>query len=109
MKHSALIIGAFTATDTGFAGKLDTLAIKASVVFERNEDKRKDSQPDFIMLSHGKEIGVAWERSGERGRYVSVSFEEPSLAPGFYTLARSGADKSYQLLYRKPMSHKDRN
>jgi uncharacterized protein (DUF736 family) len=29
--RSALIIGAFTATETGYTGKLDTLAIKAPV------------------------------------------------------------------------------
>lgn len=50
MKKSALIIGSFTATETGFTGKLDTLASKASVTFERNEDKQKDSHPDYSVL-----------------------------------------------------------
>ena len=108
MKKSALIIGSFTATDTGFTGKLDTLGVKASLTFERNNDKEKDSHPDYTVLSGGKEIGVAWERSDDRGHYVSVSFEEPSLAAGFYTLVKSGVEKGHQLLYRKPMPKKDK-
>jgi hypothetical protein len=35
---------------------------------------------------------------------VSIAFEEPSLAPGYYTLAKSSKGVSaYDLLYRKPM------
>ena len=107
-KKSALIIGSFTSTETGFTGKLDTLAVKAQLTFERQADKEKENHPDYVVLSGGKEIGVAWNRSDDRGHYVSVSFEEPSLAPGFYTLVKSGAEKSHQLLYRKPMPKKDK-
>ena len=107
MRKSALIIGSFTATETGFTGKLDTLAIKASVTFERNKDKEKDSHPDFAVLSGGKEIGVAWERGDDRGHYISVSFEEPSFTPGYYTLTKSGAEKGYTLTYKRPMPKKD--
>jgi uncharacterized protein (DUF736 family) len=108
MKKSALIIGSFTATETGFTGKLDTLAIKANATFERNTDKQKDSHPDYTVLSGGKEIGVAWERGDDRGHYVSVSFEEPSLAPGYYNLTKTGAEKGYTLTFRKPLPPKDK-
>jgi uncharacterized protein (DUF736 family) len=108
MRKSALVIGSFTATETGFTGKLDTLAIKASVTFERNGDKAQDNHPDFTVLSGGKEIGVAWDRPDDRGHYISVAFEEPSLTPGFYTLTKSGVEKGYSLTYRKPMPKKDR-
>ena len=108
-KKSALIIGSFTATETGFTGKLDTLAIKASVTFERNDEKAQDNHPDFTIVSAGKEIGVAWNREDDRGHYVSVSFEEPSLTAGFYTLVKSGAEKGYTLTFRKPMPKKDKN
>jgi uncharacterized protein (DUF736 family) len=107
MAKSALIIGSFTATETGFTGKLDTLAVKAALTFERQDDKQKDNHPDYIALSGGKEIGVAWNRSDDRGHYVSVSFEEPSLAPGLYTLVKSGVEKGYTLTYRRPMPKKD--
>jgi uncharacterized protein (DUF736 family) len=76
MKKSALIIGAFTATDTGFTGKLETLAIKANITLQPNDDKAEESHPDYIVLHGQTEIGVAWERSDDRGAYISVSFEE---------------------------------
>ena len=107
MRKSALIIGSFTATETGFTGKLDTLAIKASITFERQADKQKDNHPDFIVLSGNQEIGVAWERGDDRGHYISVSFEEPSFAPGYYTLTKTGAEKGYTLTYKRPMPKKD--
>ena len=107
MRKSALVIGSFTTTEAGFTGKLDTLAIKASVTFERNEDKQKDNHPDFTILSGGQEIGVAWERGDDRGHYISVSFEEPSFASGYYTLTKTGAEKGYTLTYKRPMPKKD--
>ncbi len=108
MKKSALIIGDFTKTEHGFTGKFDTLAIKATITLQPNDDKEKDNHPDFFILHGQREIGVAWERNDDRGYYISLSFEEPSLAPGFYTLVKSGAEKGYQLLYRKPMPKKDK-
>lgn len=107
-KRSALIIGTFTATETGFTGKLDTLAIKAPVQFLRNDDKEKDSHPDYTVSSGGKDIGVAWNHEDDRGHYVSVAFEEPSLTPGSYKLVKTGAEKGYTLTYRKPSFKKDK-
>jgi uncharacterized protein (DUF736 family) len=108
MKKSALIIGAFTATETGYTGKLDTLAIKAPVQFLRIDDKEKDTHPDYTVSSGGKDIGVAWDYEDDRGHYVSVAFEEPSLAPGSYKLVKTGAEKGYTLTYRKPNFKKDK-
>jgi len=102
MRKSALIIGSFTKTENGFTGKLETLAVKANLALQPNEGK-EGNQPDYIVLHGQTEIGVAWDRNDDRGYHVSISFEEPSFAPGFYTLVKSGAEKGYQLLYRKPM------
>jgi len=106
MKKSALIIGAFTKTEHGFTGKLETLAIDATITLQPNDDKEKDSHPDYIVLHGQNEFGVAWERNGQWGQFISIAFEEPSLAPGSYRLEKSGAEKGYQLLYRKPMAPK---
>jgi uncharacterized protein (DUF736 family) len=106
-KNSALIIGTFQSTETGYTGKLDTLAIKAPVQFVRNEDKEKDTHPDYTVSSGGKDIGVAWDNEDDRGHYVSIAFEEPSLTPGFYKLVKTGAEKGYTLTYRKPSFKKD--
>ena len=103
MKKSALIIGQFTKAENGvFTGKLETLAIKATITLQPNDDKEKDSHPDYIVLHGQNEIGVAWERNDQWGQFISIAFEEPSLAPGSYRLNKSGAEKGYTLLYRKP-------
>ena len=107
MKNSALIIGSFTKNEHVFTGKIETLAIKATITLQPNDDKEKDSQPDYIVLHGQAEIGVAWERSDDRGAYISVAFEEPSLAPGRYTLVKSGVEKGYELRYRKPFKKKE--
>jgi uncharacterized protein (DUF736 family) len=106
--RSALIIGTFQSTETGYTGKLDTLAIKAPVQIVRVEDKEKDTHPDYIVSSGSKDIGVAWDHEDDRGHYVSVAFEEPSLAPGSYKLVKSGAEKGHTLTYRKPSFKKDK-
>jgi uncharacterized protein (DUF736 family) len=46
----------------GYTGKVDTLATKADIAVFPNEDKEKENQPDFIVMSGKKEIGVAWDR-----------------------------------------------
>ncbi len=89
-KTSALIIGAFQSTENGFTGKLDTLAIKAPIQIVRIDEKEKDNHPDYTVSSGGKDIGVAWDYEDDRGHYVSVAFEEPSLAPGSYKLVKTG-------------------
>ena len=106
-KKFALIIGQFTKTEHGYTGKLETLAHKGVLItLQPNDDKEKDNHPDFIVLHGQNEIGVAWNRNDDRGFYVSISFEEPSLAPGFYTLVKAGVEKGYELRYRKPMPPK---
>jgi uncharacterized protein (DUF736 family) len=108
MKKSALIIGEFKKTETGFTGTLQTLAVKANISLHPNDDKQKDNHPDYIIQHGQNEIGVAWERSDDRGYHVSLSFEEPSLAAGYYTLVKSDKGISvYDLLYRKPMPKKE--
>jgi uncharacterized protein (DUF736 family) len=105
---SALVIGDFTKTEHGFTGKLETLGVKANLTLQPNQDKEKETHPDFVVLHGQSEIGVAWNRNDDRGYYVSIAFEEPSLAPGFYTLVKSGAEKGFQLRYRKPMPKRDK-
>ena len=107
-KTSALIIGSFQSTENGYTGKLDTLAFKANVQIVRIEDKEKDNHPDYTVSTGGKDIGVAWDYEDDRGHYVSIAFEEPSLAPGSYKLVKTGAEEGYTLTYRKPSFKKDK-
>jgi len=108
MKKSALIIGQFSKEENIFRGKIETLAISATITIQPNDDKEKDSHPDYIVLHGQNEIGVAWDRNDDRGYYVSIAFEEPSLAPGYYTLVKSGAERGFTLLFRKPMPKREK-
>ena len=108
MKKSALIIGTFTRAENNvFTGKLETLAIKATITLQPNDDKAKDSHPDYVVLHGQNEIGVAWERNDQWGTFISIAFEEPSLSPGSYRLQKSGVEKGFTLLYRKPFNRKE--
>ena len=92
----------------GLREPFETLAIKANIALHPNNDKQKDNHPDFIVQHGQNEIGAAWERKDDRGYHVSIVFEEPSLAAGYYTLAKSDKGISvYDLLYRKPMPKKE--
>lgn len=76
-RKSALIIGRFTNTEHGFTGKLETLAHKGvTITLQPNDDKDKDSHPDFLVLHSQNEICVAWNGNDDRGHYVSMAFEE---------------------------------
>ena len=94
-------IGNFTKTENGFTGNISTLAIKAEVIFDKNGDKQSDNHPDFTLLSGSLKIGAAWERTGKKGRYLSVSFDDPSFASGYYNLFKTGIEHGYTLTFER--------
>ena len=95
------IIGTFTKTENGFIGNIKTLAVNAQASFEKNADKQTTNHPDYNLLSDGAKIGAAWERTGKKGRYLSVSFDDPSFAPGHYSLYKTGAEHGYSLTFER--------
>jgi uncharacterized protein (DUF736 family) len=100
------IIGQFTKTENGFKGVIQTLAVKAETAFERNGDKQQDNHPDYDILAGDTKIGAAWERTGKHGRYLSVSFDDPSFAPGFYSLYKTGSSQGYTLTFERARAKK---
>ncbi len=99
-------IGTFTKTDNGFIGTLNTLAIQAQVVFRKNGEKQSSNHPDYELRSGDLKIGAAWERTGRKGRFLSVSFDDPSFAPGYYTLSKSGIEHGYSLTFERQKAAK---
>jgi len=96
-----LIIGNFQSTENGFTGKIEGLAIRVNATFTLQAEK--EGQPSGLH----RQLRLQRHRSGmgtqRRPRFLHpVEQEEPSLAPGSYKLVKTGAEKSYQLLYRKP-------
>jgi len=100
-------IGFFKKTDTGFTGKIDTLAVKAQADFHRVLDRTNENAPAFEIFCGDLKIGAAWERQGQKGKYLSASFEDPSFSSGFYNLVKSGIEHGYTLYFERPRTRKD--
>jgi len=103
----AYSIGQFTKTDTGFAGRIETLAVKADATFHRVINRTNENAPAFEIFHGELRIGAAWERQGKKGKFLSVSFEDPSLSAGYYNLYKSGIEHGYTLTFERPKAKKD--
>ena len=99
-------IGFFKTTDNGFTGKIETLALKVQAEFTRVIDRTNENAPGFEIFTGDLKIGAAWERQGEKGKYLSVSFEDPSFAPGYYNLYKSGIERGYTVTFERPRAAK---
>lgn len=100
-------IGFFTKTDTGFTGKIETLAVKLQAEFQRVLDRTNDNAPAFEIFAGDLRIGAAWERQGKKGKYLSISFEDPSFATGYYNLYKSGIEHGYTLTFERPRAKRE--
>jgi uncharacterized protein (DUF736 family) len=103
------MIGFFKKTDTGFAGTIETLALKVTAEFTRVLDRKHENAPSFEIFCGDLRIGAAWERQGKNGRYLSVSFEDPTFSSGYYNLyQKRGMDEGYELTFERPRPKKDK-
>ena len=76
-------IGAFTVTEDGYAGTIQTLTINTKARIVTNEQKTNESAPDYRIYGHKGELGAAWKATsnGDRPReYLSVLLDDPSFA-----------------------------
>jgi uncharacterized protein (DUF736 family) len=103
----AFNIGFFKATDTGFTGKIDTLAIKAQADFHRVLDRTHENAPAHEIFCGDLKIGAAWERQGQKGKYLSVSFEDPGFSSGYYNLYKSSIENGHVLTFERPKAKKE--
>ena len=94
-------IGTFTKTENGFTGTLHTLAVTAEVTLRKITDKQSGKHPDYELLLRDIKIGAAWDRTGKKGRFISVSFDDPGFAAGYYTLTGTGTQPSYTLIFER--------
>src|SRR3546814_4315725 len=75
------LIGQFSRTKSGYAGRVRTLSVDAEVVLVPADNSDAENAPDFrIHLGSdddGPEIGAGWKRTGEKaGAYVSLKIDE---------------------------------
>jgi uncharacterized protein (DUF736 family) len=100
-------IGFFKKTDTGFAGKIETLAFKTDAAFHRVLTRTNQNAPAFEIFAGDLRIGAAWERQGQNGNYLSVSFEDPSFSSGYYNLYQQRGVEGHVLTFERPRAKKD--
>ena len=99
-------IGTFTKDGAGYAGTIETLALKAKITFEPQE-KRNGNAPDFRVLqlteNFTSEIGAAWKKtSRENAEYLSVSIDDPSFAERINCrLVKTGSEQSHTLFWER--------
>ena len=102
-------IGFFKATDTGYTGKIETLAFKVQADFNRVLNRTNENAPAFEIFCGDLRIGAAWERQGRTGKYLSASFEDPCFSSGYYNLYRNnGVEDGYTLSFERPKAKKDK-
>ncbi len=101
------IIGTFTKQDNGgFTGTLETLTINARLSFDPTE-KRSETSPSFRITSGLAEFGAAWERTGQTGRYLSVTLDDPSFAaPIHCRLVKTSIERGFSLVWDRPKQAK---
>jgi uncharacterized protein (DUF736 family) len=103
----AFNIGFFKTTDTGYSGKIETLALKVEAHFHRVLDRTHENAPALEIFCGDLRIGAAWERQGKNGKYLSISFEDPSFSSGYYNLYKSSIENGYTLTFERPKAKKE--
>ena len=96
------IIGTFTKQENGgYDGTIETITFRAPLTFEPLT-KRSEASPEFRIVSGTAEIGAAWERTGKKGRYLSVVLDDPTLAaPVHCRLVKTGVEHNFSLLWER--------
>jgi uncharacterized protein (DUF736 family) len=101
-------IGFFKATDTGYTGKIETLALKLQADFIRVLNRTNQKAPTFEIYSGDLKIGAAWEYTGKYGKFTKVSFEDPSFSSGEYFLNRNrGVEDGWTLSFERTSRKKE--
>ncbi|HEY9579535.1 MAG TPA: DUF736 domain-containing protein [Rhizorhapis sp.] len=110
------LIGQFSRTKSGYAGRVRTLSVDAEVVLVPADNSDAENAPDFrIHLGSdddGPEIGAGWKRTGEKaGDYVSLQIDDPTFGhPIRANLFQSADDKSaWGLHWNRPPKRGERD
>ncbi len=110
------LIGQFSRTKSGYAGRVRTLTIDAELVLVPADNSDAENAPDFrIHLGpddDGPEVGAGWKRTGEKaGDYVSLQIDDPTFGhPIRANLFQSADDKSaWGLNWNRPPKRGERD
>lgn len=110
------MIGQFSRTKSGYAGRVRTLTIDAELLLVPADNSDAENAPDFrIHLGSdddGPEIGAGWKRTGEKaGDYVWLLIDDPTFGhPIRANLFQSADDKSaWGLHWNRPPKRAERD
>lgn len=79
-----MIIGNFTHAGDNFTGIIQTLSLRAELVFTPVTG-RHDKSPDYRITAGETELGIAWKATSQGGNaYLSVRLDDPSFAAPLY-------------------------
>lgn len=105
-----MIIGVLHKTGDGFAGRLQTLALRADICIVPAQPSGNANAPDWHLLlggsEDGAEVGAGWDRTGERaGAFIAVQIDDPALpVPIRANLLRSAQNgDEYHLLWSRAL------
>lgn len=108
-------IGSFTATGSGYSGRIHTMSLDAIVSLIPAEPNDSENAPDFRAIlgddEHGHEIGAGWKRTGEKaGVFVAVQLDDPALhAPIRANLFQiPGKPMQHVLVWNRPAKRDDK-
>ncbi|MFZ2870999.1 DUF736 domain-containing protein [Zavarzinia sp.] len=107
-------IGEFTRTETGFTGRIRSLAFDIDVVLVPVEHAEAGASPAFrihLDQADGPEIGAAWKRTGERaGDFLALQIDDPVFVqPIRANLFQAGADgTAWSLHWSRPSKPADK-
>ena len=106
-------IGNFSATATGYYGRIHTVSLDAIVSLIPAGLSESENAPDYHIIlgddEHGPEIGAGWKRSGEKaGAFVALQIDDPAFAqPLRANLFKDGAN-SHVLVWNRPAKRDDK-
>ena len=108
-------IGNFTATATGYSGRIRTMNLDAALTLVPAETSDSENAPDFRVIlgdnGDGPEIGAGWKRVGEKaGVFVAVQLDDPVFAhPIRANLFQvPGEPASHVLIWNRPAKREEK-
>jgi uncharacterized protein (DUF736 family) len=106
-------IGNFSATETGYSGRIQTMSLDAIVTLIPAEPSESENAPDFrIVLGDGEqglEIGAGWQRTGEKaGALVALQIDDPTFAQPLRANLFKDGDSGHVLVWNRPTKRDDK-
>ena len=74
------IIGQFRREGEGFAGRINTLALRDAAVKFVATGRTSGRGPDFIVQLGDSEVGAAWKANDGGGALLNVKLDDPTWA-----------------------------